>query len=479
MPLPKAKTNPFYSYSFLIFIIRFFPSLAAMAVTVWYSRVLPAATYGDYQHVWIQLNVFYPLICFGLQALMMTYTPAALVAMARRIGRRSYIAYTGWALIPAVAFAWMQCREVHVGFLLSLLFVMAFAVSAILEAFLVVARRFRVLVSVNVIYSIAYVAIHGGVLQSGFSLRSIFTLLTILVAARLLIYTVTAVRAFKTTAQQNADVPARSQVRHLWVHLGIYDITQVLSNYADKFVISLLLPAGLSAVYFNGSQNIPFLPILFNAAASAVLMQLSALAADGQNEHIVALVNRLGRVMSAIVFPLFFFLLAYRQEVVIGLLSGKYAAAVPIFAASLLVLPLRAYSFTTVLQRLHKGALINIGAATELVVGALLMYPLYLWIGLPGVALAFVISTYLQAAFYLYHSSRLLGVPVLHLLPWADWAIKLIVFSLLIIGTRVVSTRLYNGNIPLFLGVSVMLASMAAALWLAYRKDRTHGNAHT
>ena len=266
-----------------------------------------------------------------------------------------------------------------------------------------------------------------------------------------------------------------TKVRSLWLHLGLYDITQVLSNFVDKFAISLVLTAQLSAIYFNGSQNIPFLPLLLGAAGSAALIQMARGNKNSEKEDTIKLMNQLGRILSCIVFPVFLFLLFFRAPLLITLFGYKYAPAIPVFAAAILILPVRAYHFTTVLQRMHKGHIINIGAISEFILGCLLMYPLYLWLGLPGVALSFVISTYLQAIFYLVYSARLLQTSPLKLIPYTNWLVKLIVFSTLFIGIRYVCNLYFTGSIPLILGGAAMAAITGVSLYIEYKKQGTHG----
>ncbi|MGN6476004.1 MAG: hypothetical protein ACTHKV_02175, partial [Flavipsychrobacter sp.] len=118
-----------------------------------------------------------------------------------------------------------------------------------------------------------------------------------------------------------------------------------------------------------------------------------------------------------------------------------------------MVLPLRAYNFTVVLQNRHKGRIINIGAVIDLAIACILMYPLYLLMGLPGVAFSFVISTYLQAGYYLYHTSRILNVSWGKLLPVVNWTIKLIVFCLLFIVIHYLLAAYYTPQIVLICGM--------------------------
>src|SRR5690606_10351781 len=109
-----------------------------------------------------------------------------------------------------------------------------------------------------------------------------------------------------------------------------------------------------------------------------------------------------GRLLSCIAYPVFFFLFFFRSEFITVVFSEKYVEAIPIFLCSVLILPVRAYSNTTILQNYHQGRIINAGVLLDYIVALAVIYPLYLWLGLAGIALSFVVSTYVQVIFYLY-----------------------------------------------------------------------------
>ena len=476
MPLPKPGNNGLFSNSLLIFIIRFFPSLANLLVVIWYSRHLAQDVYGNYQHFWIQLNVFCPLACIGIHVLGITYPPGFIINLLRSIKAKQYALYAFWVVTIGCIFALLQGNVMHIAFLVPFLFLLCYTLATIFESLLIVFRNYNSLVIVNVIYSVLFFGIHWFVLNSQFSLETVFSYLLILTVLRLCIYAGIAISNWQRYNEEEHDKEyVVKQIRTLWLHLGIYDITQVLSNFVDKFAISLVLTAQLSAIYFNGSQNIPFLPLLLGAAGSAALIQLARGNRSNESTDAVQLMNQMGRALSCIVFPVFLFLLFFRAPLLIALFGNKYAPAIPVFAASILILPVRAYHFTTVLQRMHKGHIINIGAISEFVLGCLLMYPLYVWLGLPGVALSFVISTYLQALFYLLHTARLLQVSPLKLVPYVNWSVKFIVFSILFIGIRYVGNLYFAGSIPLILGGAAMAAMAGISLYFEYIKQRQYG----
>ena len=471
MPLPKAKNNSFFSNSFFIFIIRFFPSLANLLVMIWYSKHLSADTYGNYQHFWIQLLVFYPIACFGIHVLIVTYSRGFILNLAGKINAKYYALYALWVIITGVVFAVMQCYSLNVPPAIPFFFLLSYSLSFILESVLIVFRNFRSLVVINILYATAYCAIHWYALGHGFSLQALFTYLLGITILRSGIYCVIAIIDAKRIPPDNNEAYELTNIRSLWLHLGVYDIVQILSTYIDKFIISIVLTAGLSAIYYNGSQNIPFLPLLLSVAGTSVLIQLARNDKGDGTENMIQLMNQSGRVLSCIVFPVFFYLLFFRYELIITLFSEKYIPAVPVFFASVLVLPVRAYSFTTMLQKMHKGAIINIGAISELILACMLMYPLYKWIGLSGVALSFVITTYLQAAFYLYHSARVLKTSPLKLIPYVNWFIKLIVFSTLFIFIHYAFSQYFTGKITLILGGVMMVIAIICSLWIELQKQ--------
>ncbi len=469
------KSNSLFSNSFFIFLIRFFPSLANLLVVVWYSRELPQEAYGNYQHFWIQLSVLCPLACVGIHILAITYPPGFIMKLLKTVRAGQYTLYGVWVLVLAGIFAALQHNVLNLSLIVPFLFLICYTLATIFESFLIVFRNYQSLVAINVIYSALFWGIHWFVLGHGFSLQTIFTYLLILTALRLCIYWgITMINVQRYNEEDHEEEYNLAKIRTLWMHLGVYDVTQILSSWVDKFIISLALSAPLSAIYYNGSQNIPFLPLLLGAAGSAVLIQLARGGRKSEGD-VIPLMNQMGRMLSCIVFPVFFFLLFFRVDFIVTIFTVKYLPAVPVFFASLLILPIRAYHFTTVLQRMHKGNIINIGAIAELVIACALIYPLYKWIGLPGVALSFVISTYFQATYYLLYSARLLQTSPLKLVPYVNWIIKLIVFASLFIGIRYVGYHYFTGKIPLILGGVAMTAMIGLSLLIEYKKQGKHG----
>ncbi|MBL7719436.1 MAG: oligosaccharide flippase family protein [Flavipsychrobacter sp.] len=472
--MPKAKTDVFFSNSVFIFLTRFFPVLAALLVQVYYSRQLSAGLYGSYQNFWVQLFVFAAVACAGLHVFVITYPADFLIRLLHRLKARTYICFLLWILAACCGFAWLQSGRGY-GAAIPFLFLLVHVGSAIAEAFLISFRRLRVLSLVNLVYASLFIYLHFSMPGGGFSVQSLFFNVLFLAVARLVVYLLLAYRYYAAhKAAALATETVTSGVTSLWIHLGLYDMLQILARWTDKFVIGFLFTEAVSGVYFNGSVDIPFLPIILGAAGSAVLIQLAGSKQTGEPAYTLLLAHKSSRFLSAIVFPLFFFFVLFRQELFQVLFTSKFSSAVPIFLASCMAIPVRAYSFTTILQNRGKGALINAGALLDLVVALALLYPLYLWLGLAGIALSFSLATYVQAGFYLYHTSRLLGVSVMALVPYGNWLIKLVVFGGVLSALRFLATQALAPLSALAMGAVATAAMVLLALVIELRNKKNN-----
>lgn len=416
-------------HSLYIFIARFFPALANLVAFILYAHWLDASQYGQYQNFWIQLLVLAAVGGLGIPAFVITYAPPFLVQLYRSVTRRHMLLFGLLAIALATILAGLQYRINALPFYISSLFFLLYIPTILTESFLLAGRAYKALIGINIFYSLFFCTAHALVYLQGYSLASLLKALLIVTASRL-VANCMALKKVYAGITPPADQPVHcASVRSLWFYLGVNDLLQVLFRWIDKFLLSLLLSSELLAVYFNATIDIPFLPIIFSAVSSAALMRF----ADGK-VHIsdkIRLLHQSSKLLSSMVFPLFFFFLFFSTEFLTVLFSKTYEVGVPVFICAILVLPVRAYPFTSVLQHHGAGRIITAGAVADLVLACVLMYPLYLLLGLPGVALAFVISTYLQALYYLYQSARILDRPVLALMPWRNLLVKAAVAAVL------------------------------------------------
>lgn len=470
--MPKAGSNSLASRTLLIFLTRLFPAVATTAVMVLYSRKLPLAENGAYSTFWINLNLLLPFLTIGLHNLVLTYPPGSFRHLLLRHKKRLLLAAL-WLLAVALSFAGLMSGAMPGSFTIAAVFAIAYALAIIQESVLIAEGAYKWLVGINLLYAIVWMYLHVYWLNHQKPVMEVFVPLAIVTIARLLAGMV-AQRVTNLNPISPPDtLPPDKALYQLWLHLALFDCIQVASTWLDKFVVAQLFSKAETAIYYNGSINIPFIPVLLSAAGAAVLTSLKG---NNTGDELARLARRSGKLLSSVVFPVFAFLLLFGHEVILVVFKAKYAASIPIFLTSLLVLPLKAYSFTTPLQKLHKGRIINIGAAAELALALSLMYPLYLVLGLPGIALSFVVSTWCQAAYYQHHTARLLGLPQKLLLPHTNWMVKMAVCIAIFLLLRYCTLFISEKKVVLFLGIAVMCVLSGALLAFELKQPTTHGH---
>lgn len=407
--------------SAVIFGIRAIPAAASVLSAVLLSRMLPAVAYGQYQAYWSQILLLSSLACIGLPSLFVTLPAGvSLKFIPENVAVKAAI---GAALTLAAILLWIFGADIATpltGFVL----LTSIALGAVAEALLLQVKKEKSLLWINALYASLFLAAHLFLLKGFLTFRSLFALISILSLLKL-------GASFFLLSRHRPALAATGEPdkNHftLWGHLAFYDATQYIFKWIDKAILAVVLPPALFAVYFNGTYDVPFLPLLLGAAGSTLLMHLSR-KTHGTMEQ-AKLQGRAALMMSYIVFPAFFFLALFRNELFSVIFTKKYADAAGLFLVAILVLPLRTYNFTTLLQHAGKGRVINAGALLDLLIALALMWPLYKLWHLRGVALAFVISTYVQAAFYLLATSRTLLIPLGVLMPYGKLLIRLIVFG--------------------------------------------------
>lgn len=473
--LQRAENNnTIIGNSFLIFMIRFFPSLAALIVVIAFSHYTSEEVYGSYQNFWVRLYLLSALATLGIPAFLLTYTPGFIKRLFTTLKPWHYAAMLMWMLLIAGAFGVLHNSTAAMPVYISSLFFLLHCISAIAESVLITGRKFRLLLWVNMLYTIVFLLLHYAIPVGGFDVPTLFLYLLLPSGLKLLITGASAVSFINSLVLTEEQDYEKTNIRSLWLHIGIYDVLQRVFTWIDKFVISILFTAGVSAMYFNGTYDIPFLPLLLGAVSSAALIHLASSVRKDDNISAILIANQTARILSAVVFPLFFFLFLFREELFHVLLTVKYADSVPIFAVTVFIVPLRAYNFTSILQNRHKGRIINIGALLDLLIACALMYPLYQWLGLVGIALSFVISSYLQGAYYLYHTACILNAKVYQIIPLANWSVKLISFGLLFIIIHYLLGSLFNDVIVLFLGSLALAIILMVSLALEIKASKKH-----
>ncbi len=445
---------------------RIFPALALLLVMVWYSRLLSPEAYGLYQNTWVRYGLLSTLACLGIPTVAQVIGPAEMTAGLQASSRKTR---AGFGLLFGLSvFLFVFWNLAYLPPLLGAAFFSTWALATLAEGLALGQRRYRLVSAVNLGASVLFVALHGCFRADPLWL---FGSLAALAALRALLFWQVLRPHFRKTAGAGSTTRPASLTR-LWRDLAVYDLIQQSSRLLDKALVGFLMVPALSAVYFNGAQEVPFLPLLLGAAGSAFLHQAAdATGTDAAGK--AAFIRATGHWLAAFVFPLFWFLMLAREPLFEVVFGPKYQASVPIFAMTTLVLPLRAYPFSAMLQHFRHTRWVLLGAAGDLVLATLLAFVLYPLLGLPGIALAFALSTLCMVLFYTWKTVQLTGLSLSALFPLRQWAAQFLLAAGVLYGLR---TVLSLARLP-SLWMVVVLGACAAglALFLSLRSFRKTG----
>lgn len=482
--MQQKNNNPKSSFagnSLYLFAAKFFPALAIFVATLYFSHNLNAEEYGQYQNFWIQLFFLSAIVTIGFPVFALTYSGTKLLAIIRKITRNRLFLFSGFLLLLSVIFGSFQYYSNNTNPVICAAFFTLFACVVISDSFLIVFKSYRKLISVNIVYSLLFVGLHYWKISNEIPFNDFLKALIFLLFFRLAVNTALIKR--HASGLQNLveeiDESEWLRIKKLWIQLGLNDVIQVLFRWIDKFILSFILAKELFGVYTNATIEIAFLPLIFSAVSSAAVQHWAHHQSTKTLQDQISILHYSSRILSSIVFPLFFFLLFFREEFLITVFSEKYISGVWIFVCAQLVLPVRAYPFTALLQSHHRGDIINKGAIIDFILACVLMYPLYLLMGLPGVALSFVISTYWQAGYYLFHASRLLNTPIENLLPGRILLRKFLLFAAITGLSYFSFTQIFSSTTGIFWAGMICLFSVGGISLLYEWNKNTKQDEHT
>lgn len=402
-----------------------------VAVVIFFSHGLSLEQYGDYQFIWMFVNFFSILSLFGLSNFILSTRIEivfAIIAKYKKLVIRLLILVN----IGAILFLSFSKNGLdNVERILLILLLILQNISSLIDAIAVKNEQEKKLAKATFLYLILFSLAH---IWFYFHQENFLLLLILLLTATLLkIFLL-----YNPTLPSWKSVSATSSQSSQWLFLGLNEVLAITVKWIDKWVLIFFLSSTQFAIYFNGSYEIPIFILAVSAIGNVALVEFS----NKEKDTVVNAKLFYGKIalfMAIWVFPSFWFFQQFGSEFIEAMFGEKYLPSIPIFLVSIWVLPVRIIHSTAVLQSLGKSQIILKGSLLDLAVAIVLMIAFYQFWELKGVALAFVIATYLQVAYYLHHSSKLLGIKIIELLPTKKLLILFAVSALCIYGLSFLS----------------------------------------
>lgn len=376
-----------------------------------YARNLTLNEYGFYQSVWLYINIASVVSLFGLPSLLLSGAVINIKNWIRWHKKSFFQIACVLNLVPLIyIFIFANNFDLITKCLLGLLIVVQ-NIAIITEVLTIKKEQeFLVLLS-NIIFITGYFLWHIILLYNNYSLQLLLVGLTFMFVIKLFLQWYFSKGIIKEETDKDSFRGKQ------WFYMGLYEVTGVIAKWLDKWLILTFISVTQFATYFNGAYEIPVFGLMVSAVGNIMLVEFSK-QGNGTAATVKILFEKSSRLLSAIVFPSFCFLFFYHDEFFTLIFSAKYAEAIPIFLISIFVLPLRITNAAAALQVHHRNDLILKGSLLDLLITVLLMLVLYPIFNLRGLALAFVIATYVQIGYYLWHTGKLIKKKVSWFFPY-------------------------------------------------------------
>ncbi|UAY53387.1 lipopolysaccharide biosynthesis protein [Ferruginibacter albus] len=439
--------------------------IAQIAVIYIYSRQLSIIDYGNYQSVWLYTNVISVIGLFGLPSLLLSVPLQSIKHWIINNRNRFVAAIVLLNIIPFIYLLFLSNQFSHIErwLLIGLIIVQNFSI--ITETIVIKKEKEKLVLLTNIIFNIGYLGWHIFILQHTYSLQLLLIGLAVLFIVKTLILLAGYSRK-KISIKDDKTIPVTSQ----WFFLGINDVLGIIFKWVDKWIILLLISVTRFALYFNGSYEIPVFALMLGAVGNIMLVEMAKTGTE-DTKKIKALFNSSSLLLAAITFPSFCFLLFYHTEFFTFIFSNKYADAIPVFLVSIFIIPVRITNYTALLQSQHKNNIIVKGSILDLTVALVLMCVLYPLFKLPGLALAFVLSTYTQAFYYLWETAKILRQKITDFFPLLK-LISIMVASVLITAIAYVLLKQLHVWWYAIGGVVVTIKLIILLLYYYIKKER-------
>jgi O-antigen/teichoic acid export membrane protein len=200
--------------------------------------------------------------------------------------------------------------------------------------------------------------------------------------------------------------------------LSLTAIVGKLNLKADQYGVWAAAGKEKLAVYSVGAVELPLVSSLAYSVTNALVPTLTLAHAGDDREGFLRLWHGSVEKVAAIMMPVFVFFLVLAEPAIRVLFSAEFSEAVIPFRVYLLLLPLRLCGYGSVLRALGETRPILFASLTALLVNAVLIFPLYLAMGIAGPALASDLAQVVAIAMLLSRIRFHLGLPWARIMPF-------------------------------------------------------------
>jgi O-antigen/teichoic acid export membrane protein len=460
------SNKKFAERSFLLIVSKLMRVCIQLFILFLYSRKLSYKDYGLYQSIWLYVNILSVFGLFGLPSIILSSSNNNIISWVKENKKNFLILASILNILPIICI-FFEAPEYDTSiWILLILLTLVQNISIIVETIAIKKEKEKLVLISNVIFTVGYCIAHILILFIGYSLSVLLSAIVLIFLLKSIV-----ILYFDKKLLAAKDHISTPIIGKQWAYIGLFDIISIISRSIDKWLILILFSYATFATYYNGSYEIPVFGLMLTAVDSILIVDLAKKNNDIKTKAPELFTNS-SLLLAAIVFPCFCFLFFYHQEFFILVFSSKYKEAIPVFLVSIFVLPVRINNFTSVLQVSNRNDLITKGALIDIISTIILMLIFYPILQMRGLALSFVVATYIQCGYYLFKTAQLLDKKTTDLLPIKK-LLLFMSFSLIIIGAIKYITISFDFLWIIITGVLSCIAVISILLLYHFKKD-TH-----
>ena len=187
--------------------------------------------------------------------------------------------------------------------------------------------------------------------------------------------------------------------------MAVFTVVGTLNRDLDKYLVEMMTDTETFAVYSNASKVLPF-DIIMTSFTTVLIPQITRLVAEQNREKAASLYKVFLEIAYVSTGVLCCAALAASPQLMELLYSGKYISGLSVFCVYILVDLLRFTNITLVLSAAGKTRTLMFVAVGTLGANAALNVVLYRFLGLPGPAVATLLTTIGSGLLILYLGAR-------------------------------------------------------------------------
>ncbi|MBN2033307.1 MAG: oligosaccharide flippase family protein [Deltaproteobacteria bacterium] len=396
--------------------------LAGMMVL---ARLLTREQYGLYQQVWLVYNTVLPFMMMGLPGGVTYFVPqmdtwgqkAVLINTIGILGLGGVITGVGTYLF-ADSLAGLLGGQGLGDLLRAFVWypMVSFPLLAV-DVFLIATHRAKISAELAFLSALVQLAAVVIPVWFGYDLASVLIILTSATLAKLLLFQHLAFYGHRGT-HGSWDLALLKRQLAYCIPLGLAAVLGTLALEVDKLIVAGYFSPDRFALYEVGARELPFAGIVSGSIMAVLTPEFVRLYSRHEFERVVGLWHAGTIRVAVIFFPVTAFLLVAAPDLIPLLFSDRYRESVAIFQITLLLLPLRATQYGSLLMAAGRSRLVLSGSALAMALKVALNLALIPFFGLHGAAAATVFTVYLVVLWLLMHCVRVLEVPFKRVLPW-------------------------------------------------------------